>query len=273
MTANRLATLVGLAPLLIGCTDSNTDADTPPITVTDIDSNTYSTVQIGTQVWMAENLRTTRYQNGDPIAHRIGDEDWVKDIVRLTGNFYLIRELNSGKSGIGAWCYYKNKPKYELPSGKLYNWYAVADRRNLCPKGWHVPTDAEWQQLEAALGMPADELAERITFEGCRGCAQNIGGKLKATRLWSTVAGASNGSGFTALPSGSRSGYDGKFETGGQYEDLGRKGCWWTASEIVEHPDDEFRFAWYRSLYANDGEVNRGSALKTAGYCVRCIKD
>jgi hypothetical protein len=93
--------------------------------VTDIDGNTYATIQIGTQVWMAENLRTTRYRNGDPIPNVTDKWKW-------------------GGLSRGAWCHYENDPKYEVPYGKLYNWHTVSDARKMCPTGWHVPYEAEW---------------------------------------------------------------------------------------------------------------------------------
>jgi len=92
--------------------------------VTDIDGNTYSTIKIGTQEWMAENLRTTRYHNGIAIPNVTDNNAWAR--------------LNSG-----TWCNYENKPAYDASYGKLYNWHAVADKHGLCPQGWHVLTDAE----------------------------------------------------------------------------------------------------------------------------------
>jgi uncharacterized protein (TIGR02145 family) len=142
--------------------------------VTDIDGNTYATIEIGTQLWMAKNLRTTRYRNGDPIPNVTDKEKW-------------------GGLSSGAWCHSQNDPKHEVPYGKHYNWYTVNDPRKVCPAGWHVPTDGEWQQMEAALGMPASELG-RKEF---RGAAQNVGGKMKTTTLWASPnTGATNSSEF-----------------------------------------------------------------------------
>jgi uncharacterized protein (TIGR02145 family) len=197
--------------------------------VTDIDGNTYATIQIGTQVWMAENLRTARYRNGDAISNVTDDIRW-------------------GNLSSGAWCHYENDPEYEVPNGKLYNCYAVADSRKVCPAGWHVPTDAEWQQLESALGMPAGELGQT----GVRGEAQNLGGKMKAT---------TNSSGFTGLPGGYRDFTDGRFK------DLGYIEFWWSASESV------FETAWFRRLDKDNAGITRDIASKRYGVYLRCIRD
>ena len=208
--------------------------------VTDIDGNTYATIQIGTQVWMAENLRTTRYRNGDPIPNVTDKGKW-------------------GGLSSGAWCHYENDPKHEVPYGKLYNWYTVNDPRKVCPAGWHVPTDGEWQQLEAALGMPASELGQKNEF---RGYAQNVRGKMKTTTLWeSPNTGATNSSGFSGLPGGYR------YPNGGTFHNLGSNGSWWSASESGTE------YAWSRSLFYNSAGILRYNYSKRDGFCVRCVRD
>ena len=102
-------------------------------TVTDIDGNVYRTVKIGTQVWMAEKLKTTRYRNGDPIPNVTDNPQWI-----------------SLKTG--ALCWYKNDEANKATYGSLYNWFAVADSRNIAPVGWHVPSDEEWTTLTTCLG-------------------------------------------------------------------------------------------------------------------------
>ncbi len=160
-----------------------------PVTVTDIDGNTYSTVNIGAQVWMAVNLRTSKYRDGSTIPEVTENTSW------------------EGLS-TGAWSNYGNYAPNNDTYGKLYNWHAVNDTRGLCPQGWHVPSDAEWKALETTLGMPANELNN----VGYRGDAANVGGKLKAVdQLWEPPnTGASNSSGFSALPGGHRNS-DGQF--------------------------------------------------------------
>ena len=148
--------------------------------VTDIDGNNYTTVIIGNQEWMAENLRTSRYSNGDTIPNVTNGAQWSV--------------LNSG-----AWAHFNHDNQYENPYGKLYNWYAVVDSNNVCPQGWHVPSKDEWIILIDTLGG-----------------ANIAGGKLKSTgtQYWTNPnQGATNATGFSGLPG---SYYDGLpwFNTG-----------------------------------------------------------
>lgn len=140
-------------------------------TVTDIDGNLYHTVTIGSQVWMAENLNTTKYRNGDPIPNITDNTAWNALIT-------------------GAYCNYNNDINNVATYGRLYNWYAVVDARSIVPLGWHIPSDAEWTTLTTFLG--GENLA---------------GGKLKeiGTVHWQTPnTDANNSTGFTALPGGIR---------------------------------------------------------------------
>jgi uncharacterized protein (TIGR02145 family) len=141
-----------------------TTLGTPP--VTDIDGNVYQTVQIGTQVWMASNLRTTRYQDGSTIPVVSADSTW--------------EVLTSG-----AWVNYENNTGNAIIYGNLYNWYVVNDSRNVCPVGWHVPYDGEWTVLSNYLGSDA-------------------GSKMKQISGWEDNGNGSNSSGFSALPGGFR---------------------------------------------------------------------
>jgi uncharacterized protein (TIGR02145 family) len=150
------------------------------VVCTDADGNDYPVVQIGNQIWMAENLRTTKYRNGDPLPNVKDDAMW--DNLKT-----------------GAYCNYDNNEYNRKEYGKLYNWHSVKDSRNIAPNGWHIPTDNEWYILTEYLG--------------------NDGGKLKdiGTELWeSPNTGANNESGFSALPGGARS-WDGKFDELGNY--------------------------------------------------------
>src|SRR5665648_943598 len=115
------------------CSKTDTNDPTPSGTVTDIDGNVYKTVTIGTQVWMAENLKTTKYRNGDPIPNITDATAWTN----LT---------------TGAYCNNNNDANYATTYGRLYNWYAVNDIRNIAPAGWHIPTKAEWTTLTTYLG-------------------------------------------------------------------------------------------------------------------------
>jgi uncharacterized protein (TIGR02145 family) len=146
-------------------------------TMTDQDGNIYKTITIGTQTWMAENLRTTKYRDSTEIPNVTDNTAWEA----LT---------------TGAYCNYNNTTSADTIAtyGRLYNWYAATDSRNIAPAGWHVPTDAEWTTLTTYLG------GESVA-----------GGKMKETGIthWiSPNTGATNESGFSALPSGTRNWYD-----------------------------------------------------------------
>lgn len=150
--------------------------------VRDIDGNVYRTVMIGKKIWMAENLRVTKYRNGEPIPEVRADGEWAA--------------LASG-----ARCSYDNSPRLTMANGCLYNWHAVNDPRGLAPEGWHVATDEEWSALAAELG--GDDAA---------------GAAIKASGKWgSAVSRADNPSGFDALPSGARRDTDGVFVLLGEY--------------------------------------------------------
>lgn len=207
------------------------DDDADEGTVVDIDGNVYSTVVIDGVEWMAENLRTTRYANSDSIEHITANSEW--------------------ETTTGAYSYFDNDEGYAEPYGALYNWYAVNDERGLCPAGWRVPTDEEWTDLTDYLG----------------GLAVS-GGKLKATGnlddgdgLWSPPnTGATNESGFTALPAGMRARL-------GWFWYLNDIASFWTATERNEEK------AWGRRLTNLSQATIRTDYLKPIGYSIRCIKD
>ncbi|MGA1977669.1 MAG: FISUMP domain-containing protein [Bacteroidales bacterium] len=191
------------------------------------DGQQYKTVKIGSQVWMAENLRTTSLNDGQTIPMVTDNAAW-------------------SASTSPAFCWYKNdEVSYKPVYGALYNWYAVNTGR-LCPEGWHVPTDAEWTAL--------------ITYLGGESVA---GGKLKETgRIhWiSPNEGATNESGFTALPGGSRLGT-------GSFYFMVFSGLWWSAT------DSYSSLAWLRSMHYDQSSVRRSTYGKRSGFSVRCIKD
>jgi uncharacterized protein (TIGR02145 family) len=193
---------------------------------TDIDGNIYDTVAIGTQVWMKQNLKVSKYRNGNTILTNLSNSSW------------------QGATS-GAYAIYNNTAANDSMYGKLYNWYAVADSRGLCPTGWHVPSDAEWTTLENYLGG-----------------SSVAGGKMKAVSpLWlSPNTGAINTSGFTGLPGGYR------FNSG-TYNNVGLSGYWWSSTQFST-PN-----AWYRYLYYNYGGVSRFDSAKSYGFSVRCVRD
>jgi uncharacterized protein (TIGR02145 family) len=160
-------------------------------TMKDQDSNTYKTVKIGNQVWMAENLRTTKYSDGTPIPNITDDKTF--------------HYLNTG-----ACCNYNNETANGETYGHLYNWFAVSSSHKIAPEGWHVPTEKDWATLSDFLG--GDNVA---------------GGKLKETGTSHWTAkniGASDMYGFTALPGGTRA-------EEGQFSFLGTAAYWWSATQ------------------------------------------
>jgi uncharacterized protein (TIGR02145 family) len=193
---------------------------------TDGDNNNYPVVKIGTQVWMAENLKTTRYRDGSTsIPLKTDDTQW-----------------NTSTPG---YCWYNNQEAtYKATYGALYNWYTVSTG-NLCPTGWHVPTDAEWTILTDYLGG-----------------ISTAGDKLKenGTTHWiSPNSGATNETGFTALPGGLR-------QTWGPFDGIGGSTYFWSSSENP-NPGD----AWYRRLRINFSGIDRDWLSRKYGYSVRCI--
>lgn len=217
--------------LMIGCGGDDT------VTM-DVDGNVYQTVTIGSQVWMAENLKVTHYRNGDPIPNVTDGSTW------------------SGLS-TGAYCNYNNDINNVATYGRLYNWYAVDDSRNIAPEGWHVPTDEEWKQLEMYLGMSQAEVDSTVW----RGTDE--GGKLKETDTTHWLrpnTGATNESGFSALPGGIRHFYGG-------FNYMGYLAYFWSSTERSSS------YAWTRGLHDYYSQVGRGYYSKHGGFSVRCVRD
>ena len=199
-------------------------------TMTDQDGNVYKTITIGTQTWMAENLRTTKYRDGTVIPPISGYAGWYTD-------------------SLGVYYTYNNTPDAVSIAtyGRLYNWYAVTDSRNIAPAGWHVPTDAEWTTLTTYLG------GESVA-----------GSKMKETGTthWFTLnTGATNESGFTALPSGWCDDGDPPFVH------MGFLGFYWTTTHYLND-----HYEYYRQL---DYSANVYSYFTSAavGFAVRLVKD
>jgi uncharacterized protein (TIGR02145 family) len=158
-----------------GAEDHFTTASNSTGTVTDVDGNTYNTIDIGTQTWFQQNLRVTKYADGSSIPYVT---DPTTQASLTTGAYW------NDDGGSGTY-------------GRSYNWYTTTDTRGLCPNGWHIPTDNDWMILETSLGMTSAELS----LYGVRGVAQNIGGNMKLTTIWQTPnTGATNSSGFSGIP-------------------------------------------------------------------------
>jgi uncharacterized protein (TIGR02145 family) len=210
------------------------------IACTDGDNNNYPVIEIGTQTWMAADLKTTSYNDNttlipDPIPNVPVASDWIV----LTGPGY---------------CWYLNDIGYKDTYGALYNWYTV-NTGKLCPLGWHAATDAEYQTLELHLGM--SNLV--VNTEGWRGTDQ--GTQMKNTTLWQSGGNGTNSSGFSAHPAGYRTHNDGSF-----YAILAVN-MWWTSTEI------DTDYGYYRQLYGTNSDIFRQHTSKTSGGEVRCVKD
>jgi uncharacterized protein (TIGR02145 family) len=198
--------------------------------VKDIEGNNYKTIQIGNQVWMAENLRTTKYRNNTPITNHTDNTQWQNNTT-------------------GAWSYYNNDATNNTPYGKLYNWYAVVNSNGICPTGWHVPTDAEWTTLTNFLG------GESVA-----------GGMMKSTgtQYWlSSNTNATNSSGWSGLP-GCFRGNSGTFYT------IGYNGYWWSSTEFNTNDAwNRVLYNIYGGVSRYDGSKTYGKALGFSVRCLR----
>jgi len=210
-----------------------------PSKLIDIDGNKYTTVKIGDQIWMAENLKVTHYQDGDAIPNVKSDTDW-------------------GKLTTCARCAYENDESNVNTYGYLYNWYAVTDNRNIAPEGWHAPSDEEWKELEMFLGMSrkeADEKEWRHRYKG-------IEAKMKSTQGWDKQGNGTNENGFSALPAGER------VPNFGRYLKKGQEANFWAGTEGSSTD------AWYRTLDSRRSGIYRyDTKLKAFGLSVRLVKD
>lgn len=205
--------------------------------VTDKEGNTYKAVTIGTQVWMAENLKVTKYLNGDPIGTTALLYNSIEDEVAPKYQWINVDGTNSDEAG--------NLAAY----GRLYTWYVVADSRKICPAGWHIPSHAEWIQL--------------VEFVGGENTA---GGLLKEsgyTHWKSPNTGAIDKYGFKALGGGARF-------AAGQTGNLKMMGDWWSETEYELNPGTR---AWSVTMSSDFAALGFSSYFKNNGNSVRCVKD
>lgn len=195
-------------------------------TVTDGDGNIYKTINIGSQVWMSENLKTTKYSDGTKI-------------LLITDNTIWSNNLS------GAYCWYNNDSlTYKSSYGALYNWKAV-NTGNLCPIGWHLPSSSEWSTLFTYLG------------------GSTAGGKLKETGTahWNSPnTGATNESGFTALPGGTRL---------SSFSDIGNSGSWWSST----NDPNNYPWGWQITYNSNFIDIIATGIPRQVGCSIRCLKD
>lgn len=206
--------------------------------ISDVEGTVYKTVLIGNQLWMAENLRTSHFKDNSPIALVQDSIAWMA----LSTPAYSI---------------YQNKVAYKNAYGALYNWFTIPGDK-LCPQGWHVPSNTEYETMELVLGVPADS----ITVWGWHG--NGVGTKMKSTTGWTTGNGT-NTSGFTALPSGYRAWNNSQFRA------VGSITYFWTATD--DAINNKPTVAWYRRLDGGDHRIFRATTGKVGGKSIRCIKN
>ncbi len=189
------------------------------------------------QEWMAENLRTTRYANGDSLIHAPAVFDWQDALG-------------------GAWCHYANDTTNDPTYGKLYNAGAARDERGVCPAGWHVPVQEEWNALIELLDPDAAPLLFGVQSALAGGMMKESG-----TLLWALPnTGATNGAGFSGVPSGTR-------DQNGNFLDLGTRARWWSGSPTAQYAQR------YYELGHDHPELRSFGNFLIVGYAVRCIKD
>jgi uncharacterized protein (TIGR02145 family) len=234
-------------------TESKEIVDSAPTTLTDVDGNTYQTLAIGEQVWMAENLKVTHFNDGvTPIPLLEQTSDW--DNVTLTHS--------------PAYCWYDdgnpNTPKDKY--GALYNWHAVSTG-NLAPIGWHVPTEAEWNTLKAYL------ISAGYNYNPLNTVDNMVAKSLASTTEWqaSQIEGAigmepnkNNSTGFTALAGGMR-------YRNGDFKWAGSASMWWSATSV--QPSDVNGNAYFSQLHSETTTLLTNATDKDSGFYVRCIRD
>lgn len=191
----------------------------------------FKSIKIGSQIWMTQNLNVSTYSNGDFIREVNSKEEWNQ----------------AGRDRIPAYCYYEFNSKNNTKYGKLYNWYAVNAQRKLAPKGWHIPSDQEWEILVNHLGGK-----------------NNAGLKLKSKEGWSSKGNGNNLSAFSALPGGCIGASD-------FFYNIMNVGFWWSSTN--QSNDYSYIQSSYVMLTCGNSDVMFNSAPPSQGFSIRCIKD
>lgn len=189
-------------------------------------SQDFSILKIGTQEWMGKNLDTDKFSNGDPILEGKTKQEWTQ----------------AGLNGKAAWCYFNNDPSSNEKHGKLYNWHVAMDPRGICPQGWRIPTDEDWNKLTEFLGGQ-----------------EEAGLKLKSNRRWNNGVLPQDLTKIPALTGGYRCDV-------GNFYDANEVGYWWTSSELSKSD------SWDRSLDNKSTALKRTSANKGNGESIRCVR-
>ncbi len=226
---------ISASAFLFSCGDKTTGSYTSKNSVADQSAQTpignendnSGEIKIGIQTWSTTNLNVSTFRNGDAIPEVKSDKEW--DLF--------------GKEGKPAWCYYNNDPSNGEKYGKLYNWFAVIDKRNLAPKGWRLPNDTDWTTLTNALGG-----------------ATSAGLKMKSSSGWKNKGNGNNTSGFKGLPAGYRYFF-------GPFYSMGVGAYWWSTSELFTYD------AFPRYLNSDYDNIYRFSYDKQNGLSVRCLKE
>jgi uncharacterized protein (TIGR02145 family) len=225
---------------------------TPGLGVTDVDGNNYPTININGQEWMAENLRTSKYANGDSITRIINGLEWVS-------------------TTIGAWTYYNNNDSLNYPYGKLYNWYTINDFRNVCPSGWRIPTLDDFSTLETAIG-------------GVLSNSQKL--KVSDTIYWVTNSpfgiefnnNGTNESGFGGIPIGSRYGMSSQPtspDNGGFYGFNFYLNIWTNTPALNSPVTDNSGngLIWIKNIRSNSDDIVTFEDQKESGHSIRCMRE
>ncbi len=236
------------SPFIISETSGSTS------NVSDFELNSYATIKIGKQWWMAQNLRATKYANGADIPLITDNTGW--------GN---LENNNSDK----AYCWYNNNESNKNVYGALYTWAAAMDGNSsssanpsgiqgVCPAGWHLPSEYEWKELELFLGMEYEAVYNLLGYRGT-----DQGGKLKSTdNYWSPDnVGATNSTGFTAQPGGFR------YPSSMGFNGIGYTAIFWTSTQSSSTDVN------YRELQNSSPQIIRNFMYKSEGHSVRCIRD
>jgi len=230
-TGDTLYLTNGNFVIVPGVSSSNFSSSSHGPKLLDIDGNEYKTVKIGNQLWMAENLRTSSFNDGVAIPNVIADTNWSN--------------LKSA-----AWCSYNNEEKFEIVYGKLYNWYSLNPKtngnKNICPSGWHVPSDKEWIELYEYLGgieVAANKLKHADPY-----CWMYLHEK------------ASNSSNFSALPGG-------YFYNIGRFDGLFSAAIWWSSTE------NDATSVWRFLVHAGASQIDMKYFPKEDAASIRCVKD
>lgn len=241
--------IIGLI-FLTSCSNSDEAENQNPnsTVVTDIEGNSYNTVAIGTQIWTKENLKVSKYRNGDPILQVANINEW-------------------NSLSTGAWCYYKNEESNGVTYGKLYNWYAINDPRGIAPEGWHIPSTNEWILLKDFLITNGFNYDQTTT-------GNKIAKSLASKNLWAQNRGfadldginpqlgdigfgllSNNTTNFTALP-------------GGESYGIGSNANWWSSTSA-----SNFNAIGYRLQYNSNSLILLNNKSKRAGFSIRLVKN